>query len=917
QSGRVVGFLDVMEGDGLKPDVVSYSMALQACARTEDSRTALEMLQAMRRAGLRPEVRSYNAAIAAQGDDLEQAQELLKELEDEGLQPNFATYANMIGVANRAGHLRALVDLYAEMQGLGLLANVFVYNCVCRAFMGLETWRWAVLVHVEARGRGLASEITFAAAVVGYLLQGSLAEAKVEMKRAVSAGLSPGLTQLISVSMGQAMRTGGARGRGNKEAEGQGLTAQEVLAAKLALDNIGIKLDDVGQAAYIRALVELGRLNEALSACGTGTTFPASKGLQVASLYVHAKLRSWSRIMDLFSNTEAAGMVPDTLTYITAVSVLSRAGQADLAMQLVDAMAEKGLGKGNAYAITAMMSACSSAGMWERALKLRHTGGNSKSTAVYNTAIKVCATAKQLEVGLALLREMWDRSVDRNVNTYNTVMDLCKECGQSGRVVGFLDVMEGDGLKPDVISYNIAISSCEGAADVATAFDLLARMKRRGIQADQYTYNSLLSACSSAGQLEDCLLILEDMKAGPATQAPDTVSYSTIISACAKAKRPALAKELFQEMKNAGVQPNDRTYCAVISTCGEEKDWQRALQLHAEAVASGATNTYTYSVAMSVCAQSRRWEEALQLLKDMQQRGIQPDAYSYAACIWALCNSKEYARCLEFFSTIEKQALHAECYLGAITACSLGDQHERALLLLQEMHQRSIPRTAQIYNLALSACEQLSAGDKARELLTLMKLEGISPSTVSYNRAIRALCAESSQWREASVLVHEMAGEGVRSNVHGLVSCVCACALSEGSTAALSLLSELLEVTGLPQSVPLYNSLVSSGHRRGEYELADVFYSQAVKLNLLSHWANDSTLDLHGFSLPLAHAAVRCMLNEVLAQGPQEVRDLVIITGKGKGSLNLLQPVVRPEVQRMLIEEFYPPLYSFTVPGNP
>lgn len=45
-------------------------------------------------------------------------------------------------------------------------------------------------------------------------------------------------------------------------------------------------------------------------------------------------------------------------------------------------------------------------------------------------------------------------------------------------------------------------------------------------------------------------------------------------------------------------------------------------------------------------------------------------------------------------------------------------------------------------------------------------------------------------------------------------------------------------------------------------------------------------------------------------------RDVVVITGRGKGSERRYRPVLRPEVQRMLVEEFYPPIGTSSIPGN-
>jgi hypothetical protein len=75
---------------------------------------------------------------------------------------------------------------------------------------------------------------------------------------------------------------------------------------------------------------------------------------------------------------------------------------------------------------------------------------------------------------------------------------------------------------------------------------------------------------------------------------------------------------------------------------------------------------------------------------------------------------------------------------------------------------------------------------------------------------------------------------------------------------------------------------------------------------------------LHGCSLPVAHAAIRVALHEHHARfpptGPSGLVDLVVITGRGVHSAERLQPVLRPEVQTLLVERFA--LSSWTAPGN-
>jgi hypothetical protein len=65
---------------------------------------------------------------------------------------------------------------------------------------------------------------------------------------------------------------------------------------------------------------------------------------------------------------------------------------------------------------------------------------------------------------------------------------------------------------------------------------------------------------------------------------------------------------------------------------------------------------------------------------------------------------------------------------------------------------------------------------------------------------------------------------------------------------------------------------------------------------------------------------VRYALKRVRArwrrEGPGAVQDIVLVSGVGKGSLVPFSPTLRPLVQDLLVEQYYPPIDSTTVPGN-
>ena len=139
------------------------------------------------------------------------------------------------------------------------------------------------------------------------------------------------------------------------------------------------------------------------------------------------------------------------------------------------------------------------------------------------------------------------------------------------------------------------------------------------------------------------------------------------------------------------------------------------------------------------------------------------------------------------------------------------------------------------------------------------------------------------------------------------------------------------EVSEYTYEKAIYTESINALHKSGLYIEADQLYAEGVAAGHLP-WAvidgNDQSpqlrLDLHGMSAAVAHAAVRVSLQKEsissqsssIKRATRRMRDVLIITGRGRRSGEKYRPVLRPEVQRMLTEEFYPPLGTSSIPGN-
>jgi Smr domain len=153
----------------------------------------------------------------------------------------------------------------------------------------------------------------------------------------------------------------------------------------------------------------------------------------------------------------------------------------------------------------------------------------------------------------------------------------------------------------------------------------------------------------------------------------------------------------------------------------------------------------------------------------------------------------------------------------------------------------------------------------------------------------------------------------------------------------------LVQCTGMPRpkvrgNDPAYAPMLFIGaitalYHDGLYDAADDAYvtainQDALQLNIQRGTSSSGELqivvDLHGMNVAVARSALRIALQQEFVTYQPAKDDkiqnknatMIIITGRGLNSALRMRPVIRPEVQRMFQEEFYPPLNTISVPGN-
>ena len=128
---------------------------------------------------------------------------------------------------------------------------------------------------------------------------------------------------------------------------------------------------------------------------------------------------------------------------------------------------------------------------------------------------------------------------------------------------------------------------------------------------------------------ERSLELLEEMRG--AGLAPDEIVFNSLLDGCAKEQRPDDALKLFDEMKKSGVPPSNYTLSMLVKLMGRCRRLNQAFTLIEEITLEYGlkVNIQVYTCLISACFNNRQAFKAIALHDQMTKEGLQPDEMTY------------------------------------------------------------------------------------------------------------------------------------------------------------------------------------------------------------------------------------------------------------------------------------------------
>uniref|UniRef100_A0A7N1A4T4 DYW domain-containing protein n=1 Tax=Kalanchoe fedtschenkoi TaxID=63787 RepID=A0A7N1A4T4_KALFE len=537
---------------------------------------------------------------------------------------------------------------------------------------------------------------------------------------------------------------------------------------------------------------------------------------------------SWTRMgEELHGYALKNGLGSDAFVNNALMHLYGESGRLDSARSLFDKLFDR-----DAVSWSIMITSYSKNGLYEDTLEFireMFTEQVKPSEAGLVCMFNLFAELANLQMGKSLHCYLI-KNLNVGVQLGTSLVDMYSKCGyiNSARLV--FDALEGR----SIVSWTVMIAGYIRCYKLGEAAGMCRRMLEHNVVPNEITMQSFVTECGFAGALEFgkqihayilrkgfCFTVasataLVDMygKCSEIKSAKnlfydletrDVMTWSAMVTAYAQSDRINEAFDLFIDMRNAGIEPNQVTLTSLLAMCGKAGALDLGKWIHAYIDKEGveidiilrtvivdmyskcgdinsakrvftevtARDTGLWNAMICGLAMHGHGEEALDIFSKMVKHGIRPNDITFIGTLNACSHSglvsegKKIFKEMSGFQLVPKVE-HYGCLVDILGRAGL----------LNEAYQiiRSMPIRANIiiWGTLLAACrlhKNLKLGEiAAGELLQL------KPENCGYNVLMSNIYAAANQWNDVSGVRKAVKDSGIKKEpglsvieVNGLV----------------------------------------------------------------------------------------------------------------------------------------------------
>ncbi|OWM78694.1 pentatricopeptide repeat-containing protein At3g58590 [Punica granatum] len=326
-------------------------------------------------------------------------------------------------------------------------------------------------------------------------------------------------------------------------------------------------------------------------------------------------------------------------------------------------------------------------GLGEQVHGLVLKNGYYSEASVVNSLISMYAKC----LGPSFAEKAFEELRARDVVSWNIIIGACAKSGKPERALQLFHRMSADGVLPNQTTFAVMVNSCIGVGLLIGEF-VHAKIFKNAYVSDIFVGSALIDFYSKYDKLDAARGCFDEICE------KTTVSWNALLSGYANSQSNT-APFLFLEMVEAGHQPNELTFSAVLKASSSFE----LQQFHCMVIKMGyESNGYVLSSLITSYARNGLISDALAFVSDSDQDLTVGPANSIAGIY---SRSGQYLEAVKLLSGLEEPDLVS--WNIVIAACARSHNHAEVLELFKHMHMIRIQPDKFTFVSLLTVCSRL------------------------------------------------------------------------------------------------------------------------------------------------------------------------------------------------------------------
>jgi pentatricopeptide repeat protein len=384
-----------------------------------------------------------------------------------------------------------------------------------------------------------------------------------------------------------------------------------------------------------------------------------------------------------------------------------------------------------------------------------------------------------------LAKELFSKIKNKEYKFQCNVVDcaqLIQALSRGGKMEDVMSVfvwMEEHGIKPDAILYLCVLKSCN---DIVIGRRIHAQIISSQTELTIQLQSGLLNMYAKCGSMDEARSIFDSM------QSRDVIAWNAMIQGYRQNENGKEALQLFEQMKEEGLQPSQVTYIIVLSACANLSALSLGRKIHSQIneaciewnieMKNSLLNMYakcgsmdearslfdtmqskndiTWNAMIQGYGENGNGKEALELFEQMKKEGLQPSQFTYTIVLSTCANLSALSLGRKIHSEIDKGGIEwniemKTSLLNMYAKCGSMDEARSIFDTMQSKNDIT-------WNAMIQGYGENGNGKDALELFEQMKQAMIYPDSLTFVALLNAF-SHAGLVEEALKYFHSMKEE--------------------------------------------------------------------------------------------------------------------------------------------------------------